>query len=497
MLLGRQSSQMSVVTTIKTSRSDVIWSYVGTIVSMGSGFVLLPLLMYFLSDDELGLWYVYVAVANLALLFEFGFNPTFARNIVYVVSGARRLTRNGCDKDSIQEGIDWHLLNVVIRASKLVYAAIAIVVLIALAVFGSMYVGYITRGLSGVGHWIAWGVFCLSIFLNLYYLSFITVLRGYGDVAGENRSKTFAKLSQLVVSGVLLLMGFGLIGASIGYLANGLLMRVFASIRLRSHKVIAQGRASDERAVSLGEVRNVLSTIIHIAWRDGLVQIACYISTQAMSIISSLTLGLAATGTYSVLLQLATAVYHFAAAYPKSFFPAFQARYTENDVMGQRKIASTGVVAYWGLVVFGTAGVALVILPLLPYVKPGVVIDVPLFIFMCLYLGLWQQHSIFCNYIIGMNEIPYMRGYIVAAVLGVTLAFVFAGVLGWGAWGIVAGQAVSQLVFNNWMWPMYLAKKLGTTYRTLMADGFRSWWAKAASALRKGKGRKQDRGGKK
>lgn len=39
----------------RTKRSDVIWNYVGTVVSMASGFVLLPLLMRFLSGDELGL----------------------------------------------------------------------------------------------------------------------------------------------------------------------------------------------------------------------------------------------------------------------------------------------------------------------------------------------------------------------------------------------------------------------------------------------------------
>ena len=53
---------------IATTHSDVTWNYVGTIVSMASGFVLLPLLMHFLNDEELGLWYVYVAVSNLATL---------------------------------------------------------------------------------------------------------------------------------------------------------------------------------------------------------------------------------------------------------------------------------------------------------------------------------------------------------------------------------------------------------------------------------------------
>ena len=456
---------------ISTTRSDVIWNYVGTVVSMASGFVLLPLLMRYLSADELGLWYVFVAISNLAMLFEFGFNPTFARNIVYVVSGARRLTPEGCDSSSIDEGIDWHLLNVVIRASKLVYAAIALATLAGLAIVGTAYVGAVTSEMEGPAKWASWAVFCASIFLNLYFLYSITILRGYGDVAGENRAKTFAKLSQLLVSGVLLVFDLGLFGASLGYLANGVLLRLFASLQLRRHREIAEGRATDGEKPTMAEVRTVLGTVGHLAWRDGVVQIAAYASTQAMSIVSSLTLGLAETGTYSVLLQFGNAVYNFAGAYPKSFYPAFQSAFAAGDRERQVQIVAQSIVTYWGLFIIGALGVSIVILPLLPLIKSGFVPNVPLFLALCLYLGLWNQHSIFCNYIIGMNEVPYMPGYVVAAVMGVGLSYLLSGPVGLRAWGIVVGQALSQAVYNNWKWPTYFAWKIGSSYGSLMRSG--------------------------
>lgn len=461
--------------TINTNSLDIIWNYIGTIVSMASGFVLLPLLMRFLTSEELGLWYVYVAVANLAMLFEFGFNPTFARNIVYVVSGARRLTPTGCDPASVREGVDWHLLNVVIRASKAVYALISVAALLLLATVGTWYVSLVTAGEDVSGGWLSWAIFCASVFLNLYFLYSVTILRGYGDVAGENRAKTFAKLIQILVSGVLLLAGAGLVGASVGYLASAVSMRLLALAEMRRHADIEAGRASDATAATPGEVREVLGTVGHVAWRDGVVQLACYASTQAMSIMSSLFLGLAETGTYSVLLQLATAVYNFASAYPKSFYPSMQAAFAEGDAARQRRIVSTGVVAYWGLFAFGAAGVIVVILPLLPIIKPGVAVDYGLFLGLAVYLGLWSQHSIFCNYIISMNEVPYMVGYLVAAVLGAGLAAALCGVLGMGAWGIVLSQALSQVVYNNWRWPSYLCRRLGTTYSAIVSQGARIW----------------------
>lgn len=460
---------------IETTNADVIWNYIGTIVSMASNFVLLPLLMRFLSPEELGLWYVYVAISNLAMLFDFGFNPTFARNIVYVVSGARRLTSEGCDASSIEAGIDWHLLNVVITTTRLVFAAIAIVVTFFLSTIGSVYIETVSSTMSGSGKWISWAIFCISVFLNLFFLYSTTLLRGYGDIAGENRTKTLAKLSQLVISAVLLASGFGLVGASLGYLANGLLLRVFASIQLRHHTDIASGRASDTEKPNRKDICDVLATVGHLAWKDGLVQIASYASTQAMSIVSSLTLGLAETGTYSVLLQLGNAVYNFASAYPKSFFPAFQSASASNDRERQVRIVARGVTAYWALFLFGMVGVSVVILPILALIRPGFDPNVSLFLGVCLYLGFWNHHCIFCNYIIGMNEVPYMGGYVGAAVIGTVLAFILSGPYGMGAWGLVLGQGFSQACYNNWKWPMYLCRKIGTTYHALLRRGIRMW----------------------
>ncbi len=463
---------------IKTRKSDVIWNYIGTIISMTSGFILLPLLMRYLTDDELGLWYVYLALSNFAMLFEFGFNPTFARNIVYVISGARRLSAKGCDSDSVEEGIDWHLLNTVIKASKIIYAVIAVVVTVLLATVGSAYVVYVTSGMDAAIIWGSWPLFCVSVFLNLYFLWSITVLRGYGDIAGEKKASVFAKVAQLLVSAVLLVAGFGLVGAAIGYLVNAAVLRLVAVLMLRKHKDIEEGRHLDTKPIEASAVKDIFLTIFHVAWRDGLVKLALYASTQAMSILSSLFLGLSETGTYSVLLQFANAVYNFATAYPNSFFPAMQSAFAENDSARQRHYVSTGIVGYWALHVLGMVGVCVVFLPLLPLIKSGVMVDYGLFIGMCVYLGLLQQHSIFCNYIISMNEIPYMWGYIIAAVAGSGLVCLFCGVFGMGAWGIVLGQAISQLVYNNWKWPSYLCKKLGFSYRTCLAEGVSEWGKK-------------------
>lgn len=461
-----------------SSKSNVTWSYIGTIVSMGSGFVLLPMLMFFLSDDQLGLWYVYVAIANLALLFDFGFSPTFARNIVYVANGAHKLLASGKDASSVKGEIDWHLLNIVIKSCKLIYAILAFIVLGVLATIGTAYISYITSSVDTYTVWSSWIIFCLSIFLNLYFLYSTTILRGYGDIASENKAKTFAKISQLVVSAILLLMGMGLVGAAIGYLVNSIVLRILAVIFTRKHSEFEFGRKLDRLKIKASDLIQVVKTIGHLAWRDGFVQLALYASTQAMSILCSLYLGLAETGTYSILLQLSTAICNFAAAYPNSFYPEMQAAYTTDNKARQRDIVSSSIVAYWLVMILGTIGTYVVILPLLPLIKPGFVVTNGLFIVMTIYLSLLQQHSICCSYIISMNEIPYMKSYIVAALGGLFFVYVFCEILGLGVWGVILGQVVSQVVYNNWHWPVYLCRKIGFTYFALWREGLSFWRSK-------------------
>ena len=447
-----------------TNKSDVTWSFISTIVGSVSGFILLPLLMKFLTSDELGLWYVYVAISNLAMLFEFGFNPTFARNIVYVISGARRLSSTGCDMDSVEEGIDWHLLAAVIKCSKIVYACIAIVVTFVCLSFGTYYVWYISSSVDSVVLWSSWLTFCISIFLNIYFLYKVTVLRGCGDVAGENQCVVYARLVQIIITLVLLLMGAGLFGAAIGYLANGLFVRVFAGIRFSSHKNLIAGLSRSKEKITLVEVKYILSTIGSIAYKDGFVQLSGYAATQAMSILSSLFLGLTETGTYSILLQFASAIFSFATAYPKSFFPSFQSYYADGNYSRLRAIVAKGIRRYWALSSLGTCGVAFFILPLLPIVKPGIVINYQLFFALCIYLSLYNQQSVFCNYIISMNEIPYMKSSILSSCIGVAITCILCMYFHLGAYGIVFGQLLSQLVYNVWRWPSYLCHKLKFSY---------------------------------
>lgn len=469
---------------IRVSRADVVWNYIGTVASMGGNFLLIPLLLVFLSTEQVGLWYVFVAISGLSQLLEFGFTATLSRNILYCVSGAGRLSKQGCDHSVVKSETDWHMLRVVLRTSKILYGVMGAIALVVSSTAGSLYVASVTGGFAVEGSLVSWGVFVTSVFTNLYFLYCLTFLRGVGDVAGENKAKTIARVSQLAITTVLLFAGLGLLAAAIGFFAYGLLLRLSARRAFVSHADIQRGLHSDSEAVSRGEMRNVLSTISFVAWRDGVGSLAWYGATQATSLISSAYLGLEQTATYSVMLQFATAIYNLSSTYMRSCLPMFQSACVHDDVGTQRAVLERGIASYIALFAFGTL-LAVLLLPVLSLFKESFVCDRLLFLAVAAYYFLLNQHSLFCCLIVSLNEIPYFKAYLASACCGIVLSCVLCGWLHLGAWGLVLGQAVPQLLYNNWHWPRYMLRRVGVSYHGAIGSGF-AWWAgKIAKALRR------------
>lgn len=57
-----------------------------------------------------------------------------------------------------------------------------------------------------------------------------------------------------------------------------------------------------------------------------------------------------------------------------------------------------------------TLDVALVILPILPLFKSDFICNPTLYLGLSVYCFLLNQHSLYCQLIVSMNEIPYSRG---------------------------------------------------------------------------------------
>ena len=60
-------------------RSAVLWSWVYNFLRLGAGLLLIPLLMKAVTKEELGLYYIFLGLAQFAFVIDFGFSTTTGR----------------------------------------------------------------------------------------------------------------------------------------------------------------------------------------------------------------------------------------------------------------------------------------------------------------------------------------------------------------------------------------------------------------------------------
>jgi len=469
---------------IKASVKDIIWSYIGTIFSLSSGFILLPFILIFLTSGEVGLWYVFLAVNGLVNLFDFGFDPTFARNIAYAWSGATEITRTGAKFTNHAE-VNYRLLRVLIETSKRLYRLISSIAFLFAGTVGTIYVLYISRNVAGINHIIAWIIFCVALFLNLYMGYFSALLRGVGAVSVINRATILSRLCQLIISILLLLFNLKLIAVSIGFLVNGLLLRYLCNRGFYNYKNLGLHLNSIDEKLTRNEVRTVMHTVSYNAFRDGLVALSNYLTTQASSIIASLFFSLGQTGIYSISLQFANAVSSISSSMIYAYHPTLQSAFINGDSDVERKIIGRGLSTLYLLSVLGTIAVVTIVFPILRFIKPNTIFSIPIFIGLSLYTFLWQQQSASASYIANTNKVPYMPAFVVSSLVGIILTLVFIKSSNIGIWSLILGPFIAQGIYNNWKWTNVVMKRLHTSLPQTLKYGFLYWINKVSIIKRK------------
>ncbi|PTJ90094.1 hypothetical protein BU020_13060, partial [Staphylococcus simulans] len=95
---------------------------------------------------------------------------------------------------------------------------------------GTWYIFSIT---SGEIEWeialLAWLFYFVSIVLNISFSYWNAVLKGIGAIKTYNQILVITKVMQLLVSVILLIMGYGIIGVSVAYLISVIINRLLQS----------------------------------------------------------------------------------------------------------------------------------------------------------------------------------------------------------------------------------------------------------------------------
>ena len=443
-------------------KKDVLWGYLSQFLQYGAALLVLPLLLRKLTSSELGVWYVFMTISALVTMLDMGFTPTLARNVSYVLGGAKRLLKNGFEVLDEPGTVDYGLLQGVINVARKIFLLIALAAAVILATLGSWYIVYVARGqVNQQTVLIAWAIFVVATVINLYYKYYTPLLQGRGLYAAFYKSNALANISFVAITAVLLQLDLGLISVSIGYLASALVGRwlswlYFYEGTFKSH--LEQATAGDVSSVDIFKI------LWHNAWRLGLVVIGAFLILRANTLLASAYLGLATTAAYALTLQ----VFSVLQSVSTVVFNVQQPTLARYRVTNQRqelvKAMELGLGSALGLFIFGTILLAFLGAPLIKWIGGHTeFLPVPLLAWIGLMMLLELCHSLAAGVIVTGNQVPFVGPALLSGLAVVLLSWIGVKYGRFGLAWLIGSQFVVQLAYNNWKWPWLVYQELYST----------------------------------
>ena len=443
---------------ISVGKKDTIWSFLGTALSMGANLIILPFILRYLNDDEVAIYYVFTSLSAIAILFDFGFSPSIARSMAYAWSGVSTLKSSGTGETDSSEP-NYVLMQTIIKTCKIIYFVISSIALILLLSIGTFYISYITRENPQSDFIISWLIYAVAIFLNILFSYYSVFLRGVGAVAKINIATIVSRLLQIFICVITLILGFGLVGVAVAYLVYGFLFRILGNVWFYRYCNIGKHLNRKQR-VSKEEVKSVIKVMWPNTWRDGLVTLSNYLLNQATTVIASLYLTLQETGVFSLSVQLTSAIATIAGTLYTTYQPALQSAFANKEKYKQKEYMSIVLLSF--VVLYGLGMVALITvgLPLIQILRPGYTISISILLLVGLYQFILKLRNCYCSYISTTNRLIYSNSFLISAIVCVSLAILFSKTFGYGIYGLVIAQLLSQFIYNAWHWPIFVHKEL-------------------------------------
>ena len=450
------------------TRTDLLWGYAAQALNMGAGLLLLPVILRNMSSEDTALWFVFVALAGFAQVLEFGFLPTLTRNAAYVYSGARGLSVDERPPEIDPAGrVDAQLLTDLVDTSRRIYRRIALFAAVVLLGGGTAYVAtLLTPTQDRVESLCAWGAFAAGQVANFYFSYLGGLIQGRGDVRLTAKVTIWSRGGLVVLGTLSTIAGGGLLGLGLASLAATGLGRVLAL-----HYFASAEERERERAWKPSHGGNVLARVLwHNARRLGVVNLGAFLIQRGNVLVGSTYLGLKASASYSLtatLMMTLVGIGMVVCNLSMPYMSSLQARREHEllkDAYASALAAALAVFASGAVFLLVAGNAALRLLGAHTLLLDGW----PLAVMALVYL-LELHHSVAANFITTTNTIPFVKAAIVSGSATLVLSLVL--VPHYGLWALVASQAVVQLAYNNWKWPLMVSRLLHADPAALVARG--------------------------
>ena len=449
---------------MKIDRVDVIWNYAATFLKIAASSLLLPFILK-LPSETVGIWSVFVTVNALILLFDFGFNPTFTRNITYILSGIQKLNVQGFSSINVKGNyqVDYGLLKGVINAMRWFYLRASVLFFLLLSTLGTYYIHILIKNYQGSHSevYIAWLLLCCINTYNLSTLYYDSLLQGKGLVRRSKQIVIISQIIYLIIAVILIIAGKGLIAIVVAQgfsviIVRWLSYRLFFTTELKSliHNVQASSKFE------------ILKAIYPNAVKIGLTTLGTVVLQRSAIVIGSLYLTLPEIASYGVTMQILTMVAGLASIYTNTYQAKIVQMRLKSDNENIKKIFVKG--QYIFIITYLFTGLGLLLLGnwLLSIIGSETKLLTTSMLLVALFLSFEQTNFITAgNMLLTKNEVPFFKASLISGVtiiLSLVIAFQFfdPGIL-----GMLIIPIIIDFTYQAWKWPLEIIKdlKLGVT----------------------------------
>lgn len=445
---------------ITIGKRTFFWSYLASILQIGSGVLLFPIILRVLPSEMIGIWSIFIAITVFVNMLDFGFTPSFTRNITYIFSGVNKLEKTGIAIDSSSSEVNYSLLASSIKAMKWLYLRVAIIAFTLLLTAGSYYLHTVLNSNyhgDQMPIWIAWIFFCFTNTFNIYTLYYDCLLLGKGLVKNDKQTIILSQIIYLVISLILVLCGFGLISLVVGQAIALLVKRGLSRYFFYSKEI----KDNLSKQTNTSDAKEIINIIIPNSVKLGLTCVGAFLSLQSAILIGSLYLSLNEMASYGITMQVVNVIASLGGVFYFSLSPKIAQLRVQNDLLKIKELylKSIGLL----LLSFLAGGFLLIwsgnwILLLLG--SKTLLIGNGMMIGLLIITFLEKNHAIAGNVILSNNVVPFFRASIVAGIITVILLLVFFRFLDWGIWTMIFAPGIAQILYQNWKWPTLVMKEL-------------------------------------
>lgn len=440
----------------KVECGDLAWGMAAQFLQYGSAILVLPFMVTCLPGDQVGLWFVFIAMQSVVSIVDSGFAPTYARNFSFVFAGVQKLKYKGVSDES--GSLNQELLADLIASSRLLYAGMAVGIGIVLLWPGSYYIMSLVKTSPGARpEWISWWVFVFAVVVNVYFSWYTSLLIGAGRVRGNYQVGILNRGGFSVLACVGLFFRGGILSVSVAFLIGAIISRVYAGILVGP---LLKNIPKVCWSAKYKNILELLKIVWHNSYKSGLVAFGAFLITRFGVFVVTSFCGLIVSGQYSVSLQVFSVIMSLSQTALCAFIPRLSMLRVSGEKNEFRNLFLISSFFTWTIFCLLSVFVILFGNQLLNLMHSNtMLLSRDYLIIMAVVWLLEANHAGSAAVIATGNSIPFMPAALVSGLLICLLSLVSAA-LGFGLIGVIFCQGVVQLAYNNWKWPMAIYSEL-------------------------------------